>query len=82
MHAGELVRPGQDCSEEYGKRIVLSAITELTPKTYEERPIGSIEPQGLPGISRTHTYTFDGPIEALDGFRRTLRRPAWPRGKR
>ena len=37
--------------------------------------IGTIEPRGLPGFNRTHTYTFDGSIEALDGYRRMLRRP-------
>lgn len=70
-----LIRPGQDCSVEYGQRIVLSAITSLSTTDYEEHPIASIEPAGIPGIRRTHTYTFDGTTEALDGYRRTLRRP-------
>jgi hypothetical protein len=54
---------------------MLSAITRLTPDEYEEHPIGSIEPIGLQGVQRTHTYTFDGSIEALDGYRRVRR---WP----
>ncbi|MEW6223311.1 MAG: hypothetical protein AB1627_01650 [Chloroflexota bacterium] len=75
-----LIRPGQDCSDAYGRRIVLSAITTLTPDAYEERPIGTIEPEGVPGIERTHTYSFDGGIQALDGFRRVSRvRLGWPR---
>jgi len=71
----DLVRPGQDCSQAYGQRIALSAITTLTPDEYEEHPIGSIEPEGLPQIRRTHTYTFDGSVEALDGYGRV---PRWP----
>ena len=71
---GLLIRPGQDCSVEYGQRIVLSSITKLTTDEYEEHQIGSIEPVGIPGIQRTHTYSFDGSVEALDGYRRT---PRW-----
>ncbi len=75
-----LIRPGQDCSEAYGRRIVLSAITTLTPDAYEEHPIGTIEPAGVPWIERTHTYSFDGAIQALDGFRRIPRvRMGWSR---
>ena len=69
------IRPGQDCSVAYGQRIVLSSITTLTLDEYEERPFNSIEPEGATGVRRTHTYTFDGSIEALDGYRRVLRRP-------
>lgn len=72
----DLIRPGQDCSVEYGRRIVLSAITTLTQDKYEENPIGSIEPTGMAGIQRTHTYSFDDSIEALDGYGRV---PRWPR---
>jgi hypothetical protein len=79
---GVWVRPGQDCSVAYGRRIVLSAITKLTPEAYEEHPIGSIEPEGMAGFRRTHTYTADGPVEALDGYRRVLRRPPWVRPSR
>ena len=77
VHRGDdLVRPGQDCSEAYGRRIVLSAITKLTTDEYEEDPIGTIEPEGQPGIQRTHTYTVDGPTETLDGYRKV---PRWRR---
>jgi hypothetical protein len=76
---GDLIRPGQDCSREYGERIALSAITKLTPDAYEEHPIGFIEPTGFAGVRRTHTYTFDGSFEALDGYRRVARRPGFGR---
>ncbi len=67
------IRPGQDCSLDYGRRVVFSAITTLTPTEYEEHPIAAIEPTGVPGITRTHTFSFDGQIEALDGYRRVPR---------
>lgn len=68
-----LIRPAQDCSEAYGRRIVLNAISRLSTVEYQELPIGSIEPSGVFGIERTHTYTADGPYEVLDGYRRTTR---------
>ncbi|HET7026196.1 MAG TPA: hypothetical protein VFI28_00745, partial [Candidatus Limnocylindrales bacterium] len=68
-----LVRPGQDCSRSYGRRIVLSSITTLTETEYEERVIGTIEPTGQPGVTRTHCYTTDGDVEVLDGFERVAR---------
>ena len=74
-HGNQLIRPGQDCSVAYGRQIILSAISTLTPTEYAERPIGSIRPDHMRGVQRTHTYTFDGSIEALDGYRRVLRLP-------
>jgi hypothetical protein len=71
----QLIRPGQDCSVMYGHRIVLNAISTLTPEEYLERPIGFIQPDGIRGVQRTPTYTFDGSIEALDGYHRVLRVP-------
>jgi hypothetical protein len=79
---GELIRPGQDCSREYGERISLSVITTLTADAYEEHSIGSIEPTGFAGVRRTHTYTFDGSVEALDGYRRVARIPRFGRPRR
>lgn len=70
---GTLIRPGQDCSVTYGRRIVLNAIDTLTETAYSEHPISLIEPNGFPGIERTHTYSFDGTVEALDGYRRRFR---------
>ena len=57
---GRLVRPSQDGSGAYGRRIVLNRIDVLTPDDYQETPIGAIEPGWLPGVVRTHTYTADG----------------------
>ena len=75
-HGDVLIRPAQDCSVAYGRRVVLNAVTILTTEAYEEEPIGHIEPVGYPDVTRTHTYTFDGTVEAVDGYRR---RPRWRR---
>ena len=37
---GHLVRPSQDGSGAYGRRIVLNRIDVLTPDDYEETPVG------------------------------------------
>lgn len=81
-HGGTLLRPGQDCSLVYGGRIVWSAIRRLSMTEYEEEPIGSTEPRGAPGVHRTHTYSTEGTVDAIDGYRRTLRRPRLPGGPR
>lgn len=66
----------------YEGRIVLSAIKTLDLDSYEEVPIGSIELRGVPAVSRTHTYSFDGSLEALDDYRRTFRCPSLTRHPR
>jgi hypothetical protein len=70
---GVLVRPAQDCSRRYGEAVVLCRVDVLTPDTYRETPIGRIEPDWMPGIEGTHTYTFDSRYECLDGYRRVRR---------
>ena len=74
-HGDQLIRPGQDCSVAYGRRIVLNAISTMTPTEFEERQVGFIQPDQMRGVQRTHTYTFDGSIEVLDAYRRVLRLP-------
>ena len=63
-----LIRPGQDCADVYGRRIVLCEVTRLDQDGYDEQVIGAIEPTGLRGARRTHTYTVAGGIEAVDAF--------------
>ena len=77
---GCLLRPAQDGSGAYGRRIIWNRIEVLTPTDYRETPIGSIEPGWLPGVVCTHTYNTDGRFEALDGVRYE-RRP-WAFGGR
>ena len=42
---------------------------------YAETVIGTVEPTGLRGLERTHTYSRSAEWEALDGRRRTWRLP-------
>ena len=74
-----LVRPAQDCTGGYGRRIVLNRIETLSLDEYREVPIGTIEPRAFAGVLRTHTYAVDDGIEALDALRYEPRR--W-RGRR
>ena len=69
MDGGSLIRPAQDASGGYGRRIILNRIDVLTHVEYRETPVGSIEPGWLPGVVRTHTYTAECGFEVLDGVR-------------
>jgi hypothetical protein len=70
LHRGRLIRPSQDCSVRYGRRVVFNAVEILTPGDYRERPVGALEPDWAPFRNlAAHTYTFDGEWEATDGLR-------------
>jgi hypothetical protein len=81
MHRGRLIRPSQDCSERYGRRVVFNVVDVLTPEDYRERPAGVLGPDWapIPNLA-AHTYTFGGEWEATDGLR-TFRRPLSRRGR-
>jgi hypothetical protein len=70
---GVLVRPSQDCSRVYGEAVVLNRVDVLSSGEYHETPVGRIEPDWMPGVEGTHTYTFDSRYECLDGYRRVRR---------
>ena len=40
--SGTIIRPGQDCSHTYGKRITMNTVLELTTEMYTEKPIGQL----------------------------------------
>jgi hypothetical protein len=66
---GRLIRPGQDSSREYGHAVVFNEVTELTPTTFAERPIGRLEPDWAPGIRSTHSWDFLDDIVVADAKR-------------
>ncbi len=66
LHAGLLVRPAQDVSEDYGKRIVFQEIVALDPETYVERTIGAFEPTWFRGGLGSHTYDRSERHEVVD----------------
>jgi hypothetical protein len=72
-HEGGLIRPGQDSSRAYGSAVVFNRIDELSETDYRETPISRLEPDWSPGNLGTHTYSFDGVYEAVDGRRRRFK---------
>jgi hypothetical protein len=66
---GALIRPSQDCSRRYGGAVVLNQVEALSQTEYRERPVRRIEPDWMPGIVATHTYTFDSRYECFDAYR-------------
>ncbi len=73
LYEGDLYRPAQDCSEAYGRRIVLNRITRLTPAEFGEQQEAIIEPyfdsQFPDGI---HTVSAFGDKTIIDGKRRVF----------
>ena len=65
-HAGKLFRPSQDCSGEYGRRLVLNEITALDRQAYREEPRVVVAPGWLRGLTGTHTYARAGAFEVVD----------------
>lgn len=63
---GRILRPVQDGSENYGRRIYIQEILELSPDAYRARQLHSIEPNWQAGLRGTHTYGYSRGIEVLD----------------
>jgi methionyl-tRNA formyltransferase len=63
---GQLIRPGQDCTPEYGTAIALRRVTRLDREAYEEEPIGTIVPDWRPEILGTHTLNAAGALTVVD----------------
>lgn len=66
-HAGRLIRPGQDCSGEYGRAVIFHEVLQLDPQCYRERALGRLEADWAPGQSGCHTYARLGSLEVVDG---------------
>jgi hypothetical protein len=65
---GQLYRPAQDCSREYGTRIVLCRVDEMDSEAYSETPVDAID-ASIIGAKRTHCHSSDAEAAALDGMR-------------
>lgn len=64
---GKLIRPSQDCSGSYGRRMVFNEITMLNEREYAERPGAVIDTQTMPNMIGTHSYARVGDIVVIDG---------------
>jgi hypothetical protein len=65
---GDLLRPSQDCSSDYGQAMWLNRITVLSEFEYDEVSTTRINPGFLQGDIRTHTLSQNEDWEVRDGF--------------
>ena len=64
---GKLIRPSQDCSGTYGRRLIWNEILALNEREYMERPCSTVEPEGVRNMIGTHTYSRVDDVEVIDG---------------
>jgi hypothetical protein len=64
---GQLYRPGQDCSGEYGSAIWLHRIERLDEHDYRETPVRRIDADWWPGARGTHSIARAGAFDVIDG---------------
>jgi len=62
-----LLRPSQDSSRGYGRRLCFNEITELSRHRYSERLLMTVETQNSKRVGGIHTYNCSGNIELIDG---------------
>lgn len=74
VHEGVLYRPAQDCRKSYGGGIVINKILSLTPKTFNEKIVKTIEPyNNSPYPDGIHTLSQVGDRTLVDGKRNLYR---------
>jgi len=66
--AGRLIRPAQDCSDGYGSRLTLRAVTRLDPEGFAEVNVGTLFFPPRSGILGPHTLSCGGGFEITDLF--------------
>jgi hypothetical protein len=70
VHMGRLYRPAQDCSEVYGRRLVINEVLVLSPTDFEERVAAVVEPdKNGPYPHGLHTLSAFGNMTLVDGKR-------------
>jgi len=73
MYDGYLYRPSQDCSKDYGSKIILNRVIRLTPTEFKEEQIAFIEPyKNSPYPEGLHTISNVGDITLIDGARKVF----------
>jgi hypothetical protein len=67
---GQLFRPAQDCSREYGGALVISRVEVCTPEDYREQPVATLLPDlNGPFPDGLHTLSFGNGQAVIDGKR-------------
>lgn len=64
-----LFRPAQDCSNGYGKGILIYEVTELSPQRYTEQLVYSLYSSDQYYNAGMHTLNFQHGIGVIDGYR-------------
>lgn len=65
---GELYRPAQDCSREYGGAVVLNRVLTLDRTTFLETPVARVEPDPHGPCPRgLHTLNIGARLSVVDG---------------
>ena len=73
-HDGSLYRPTQDCSTNYGSRIIITRINVLDSKSFDEVPVTSVSPLHGPLIDGVHTLSsLNRGASLVDGRKRLIR---------
>ncbi|MBI5433359.1 MAG: hypothetical protein HZA52_11075 [Planctomycetes bacterium] len=74
---GALVRPAQDVTGEYGKRVLFQELVHLDPTRYEERNVGSFDADGALASAGTHHFDRGARFEVVDARTTRFKRPRW-----
>ena len=69
LRDGKWLRPAQDCTVRYGRRVAVQELVRITPEEYCERPAWVIEPTWFPGLIATHTINSANDLAVVDGCR-------------
>jgi hypothetical protein len=66
--SSDLIRPAQDCSDGYGRKLRLRKILRLTPTEFAEETVGTLCFNPEARISGPHTICRAGRLEIIDLF--------------
>ncbi len=65
---GDLYRPSQDCSVDYGCAISINKVDVLSSEYYRETEVSRILPKWKRGLFATHTLNHAGALTVMDGM--------------
>jgi hypothetical protein len=68
LSEGKWVRPAQECSLYYGRKLVFNEIVTLSESCYEERPVHSLRPDGVVS-DRCHNLDYTSEFCVIDGMK-------------
>jgi hypothetical protein len=66
QHGGRLLRPAQDCSDDYGAALTLYEVTRLDPEGYGQRLVRRLTPPSAWRGDGVHTLNEAGGLEVVD----------------